>query len=147
MPYVKVYIHFVWSTKNRDPFLNSPELRRQVWDHIRENAQSKKIFIDTINGYKEHCHCLISLGIDQTLSKTMQLVKGESAFWINKNDLCKYKFGWQDEYFAASVSPSSVDQVREYIKNQEAHHRHRSFQEECDRFLEESGFQKFKDKP
>lgn len=95
MPYVKVYIHFVWSTKNREPFLNTKELRLKVWQHIRENAREKEIFIDFINGYAEHCHCLISLGVDQTIQKTMQLLKGESAYWINKNQLTGSKFEWQ----------------------------------------------------
>ena len=73
MPFIKVYIHFVWSTKNRYPFLNTPELRMAMWKHIRENAKKKGIFIDFINGYKEHCHCLVSLGDDQTLQKIMQI--------------------------------------------------------------------------
>ena len=145
MPYVKVYIHFVWCTKNREPYLNSPEVRRTLWEHIKDNATQKDIFIDTINGYQDHCHCLISLGIDQTISKVMQLVKGESSYWINKNQLSKDKFQWQDEYFAASVSPSDLDQVRAYIRGQEEHHRKISCKEELDNFIEKLGFQKIKD--
>lgn len=144
MAFVKVYIHFVWSTKNRNPFLSSKELRTEVWNHIQKNAKQKNIFIDFINGHAEHCHCLISLGIDQTIQKTMQLIKGESAYWINKNNLTESKFEWQDEYFAASVSESMVDRVREYIKNQENHHMKKSFHEEYDEFIEKYGFEKFK---
>lgn len=145
MPFIKVYIHFVWSTKNREPFLNSPELRKIVWQHIRENAKEKNIFIDFINGYHDHCHCLISLGVDQTIQKTMQLIKGESSFWINKQGLTEQKFEWQDEYFAVSVSESIVDRVREYIKNQEVHHNHKTFQEEYDEFISKYGFETHKD--
>lgn len=141
MPYISVYIHCVWSTKNRECFLDSPELRLQVWKHIRENALGKEIFIDTIGGHQDHCHCLISLGNEQTLSKVMQLIKGESSYWINKNKLCKKKFEWQDEYFAVSVSESIVDKVRDYIRNQEEHHKKTSFQEEYDQFIEKFGFQ------
>ena len=145
MPYIKVYIHFVWSTKNRDPFLDTPDLRKMVWQHIRENAREKNIFIDFINGYTDHCHCLVSLGVDQTIQKVMQLVKGESSFWINKEGLTKKKFEWQDEYFAVSVSESMIDKVREYIRNQEEHHKQRTFQEEYDEFISKYGFEKFKD--
>ncbi|MEY4931361.1 MAG: hypothetical protein RI909_2085 [Bacteroidota bacterium] len=145
MPFVKVYIHFVWSTKNREPFLDSYELRTGVWKYIKENAEQKGIFIDMINGYQEHCHCLISLGPDQTMSKVMQLIKGESSFWINKNNLCKQRFEWQDQYFAVSVSESVVDKVRAYIKNQEDHHKKSTFSEEYDQFIEKFGFQKFND--
>jgi putative transposase len=132
MPYIKVMIHFVWSTKNRMPLLASPELRKQVWKHIRDNAAEKGIFIEMINGYQEHCHCLISLGIDQTMSKIMHLLKGESSYWINKNRLCREKFEWQDDYFASSVSESMAPRVREYIKNQEDHHQSKTFREEYD---------------
>ncbi|HTM64696.1 MAG TPA: transposase [Flavipsychrobacter sp.] len=55
------------------------------------------------------------------------------------------KFEWQDEYFAVSVSESILDRVREYIKNQEEHHRKKTFQEEYDEFLKRYGFQKFQD--
>lgn len=145
MPFVKVYIHFVWSTKNREQFLATKEIRQKVWQHIKENAKEKGIFIDFINGYSEHCHCLISLGIDQTIQKTMQLIKGESSFWINKQQLINQKFEWQDEYFAVSVSESMIDKVREYIKRQEEHHKHKTFSEEYDEFIVKYGFQKFKD--
>ena len=145
MPYVKVYIHFVWSTKNRYPYLDTKELRLEVWNHIRANAHEKGIFVDFVNGYDDHCHCLVSLGVDQTIQKVMQMIKGESSFWINKNGLTKEKFDWQDEYFAVSVSESGINRVREYIKRQEQHHGKKTFQQEHDEFITKFGFQKFKD--
>ena len=144
MPWVKVWLHFVWSTKERFPYLTD-EIRYKVFDHIRENAREKGIFIDFINGYVEHVHCLISLGTDQTLEKIMQLIKGESSFWINKNGLTKAKFKWQEEYFVVSVNEDSIDSVRRYIANQEVHHKNVGFDEEFEHFLKRAGFQKFKD--
>ncbi len=144
MPFVKVYIHCIWSTKNKVPFLDSKELRLTVWNHIKENSKEKGIFIDYINGYSDHCHCLISLGIDQTIKKLMQLIKGESSYWINKNKLTNKKFEWQDEYFALSVSVSQIDKVREYIINQEDHHKKKTFQEEYEEFISKYGFERFK---
>jgi putative transposase len=140
MPFVKVYLHCVWSTKNRIPYLDSIELRQKVWNHIRENAVQKGIYIDFINGYSDHCHCLISLGVDQNIQKVIQLIKGESSFWINKNELTTEKFQWQEEYFAVSVSESVLDKVRNYIKNQEEHHKKKTFQEEYDEFILKYGF-------
>jgi putative transposase len=145
MSYIKVYIHFVWTTKNRYPYLATPALRTQVWQHILENAKKKGIFIDFINGYEQHCHCLISLGDNQTLRMLMQLVKGESSYWINKHKLTKEKFEWQDEYYAVSVSESKINVVRNYIKNQEEHHREKSFDAELDQMIEVYGFQKYED--
>lgn len=143
MPFVKVYIHFVWCTKNRYPYLDSKGLRLKVWNHIKENAAKKDIFIDYVNGYSEHCHCLVSLNTNQTIEKVMQLIKGESAFWINKNNLTKEKFEWQDEYYAVSVSESIVERVRNYIKNQEEHHSKKSYNVEIDDFILKYGFRKF----
>ena len=76
----------------------------------------KGFSIDFVNGHKEYCHCLVSSGAEQTISKVMQLIKGESACWFNKQGLINNKLQWQDEYFAVSVSQSLLNQVREYIK-------------------------------
>jgi putative transposase len=141
MPFVKVWIHFVWSTKNREPLLND-EIRQNVFRHIRENAKDKNIHIDFINGYVDHVHCLISLGTDQTIENIMRLIKGESSFWINKSNLCKTKFGWQDEYFAVSVSESNVPSVRKYVANQEEHHKTKGFDDEFTGFMRRAGFSK-----
>ncbi len=144
MPWVKVWLHFVWSTNDRYPYLKD-EIRLKIFDHIRQNARKKEIHIDFINGYVEHVHCLISLSTDQTLEKIMQLIKGESSFWINKMKLTKTRFEWQDEYFVVSVNESSLDGVRKYIGNQEEHHRKVGFDVEFEDFLKRAGFQKFKD--
>ena len=117
-----------------------------MFQHIRENARVKGIHIDLISGYVDHVHCLISLGTDQTLEKIMQLIKGESSFWINKNAVSRMKFGWQDEYFAVSVSETNLESVRKYIANQEDHHRSSSFDDEFNGFMRRAGFQKFKDR-
>ena len=70
----------------------------------------------------------------------MQLIKGESSFWINKEQLTKEKFEWQDEYFAVSVSESVVDKVRAYIKNQEEHHAKKKFMQEYDELMRTYNF-------
>jgi putative transposase len=145
MPFIKVYVHFVWSTKNRVPFLHPKELRLKVWSHIRENSKSKGIFLDVVSRHSDHCHCLISMGTDQTIRKIMQLIKGESSFWINKSNLTAEKFEWQDEYFAVSVSESMLGRVRNYIMNQEEHHRKKSFQDEYIELLSKYKFERFED--
>lgn len=91
MSFIKINVHCVWSTKDRFPFLSNRNIQQLVWDHIRQNARSKGIYIDTINGHVDHCHCLISLGGDQSIQKVIQLIKGESSNWINKNGLIKKK--------------------------------------------------------
>jgi putative transposase len=133
MPYVRVWIHLVWSTKNRFPFMDG-ELRRKICRHIAENAASKDIHLDSINGSADHLHALISLGSDQTISKIAQLLKGESSHWVNKESTGLLKFEWQDDYFAESVSWSAVTTVKKYIADQEEHHVKKSFAEEVAEF-------------
>ena len=145
MSFIKVYIHFVWSTKNRFPFLDSIELREKMWKHIKENGKEKGIFIDFVNGYSDHCHCLVSMKSDQTIQKVIQMIKGESAFWFNNQNFILEKFGWQDEYFAVSVSESMIENVRNYIRNQEMHHSKKSFEDEYNKMIDVYGFQKFND--
>jgi REP element-mobilizing transposase RayT len=140
MSHVKILTHTVWGTKSREPVL-LPTIRTAFFHHILENAKEKNIFIDTIGGYNDHIHCLISLGTDQTIGKVVQLIKGESSHWANESKMFKNKFEWGEDYFAASVSVSSVEKVRQYIKNQEDHHRTVSFAEEYQRFVESCGLQ------
>lgn len=140
MPFIKVYIHLVFSTLNRKNFLNTQDLRVQVWKHIKENATAKGIFVDVVNGYSDHCHCLVSLGSNQNIEKIVQLIKGESSYWINKNNLTTEKFSWQDEYFAVSVAESMIQNVRNYIVKQEIHHLQKTFAEEYDVFMKNYNF-------
>ena len=141
MPYTKVFIHFIWATKNRAPLITK-ELKPLLLAHIKGNSRTKSIYIDTINCVDDHIHVLLSLGTEQTISKLAMLIKGESSFWVNKQKLITQKFEWQDEYIALSVSESVVDKVRLYIDRQEEHHKKRTFSEEYDEFLKLNGFSK-----
>jgi REP element-mobilizing transposase RayT len=116
-----------------------------MWKHIKENGKEKGIFIDFVNGYNDHCHCLVSMKSDQTIQKVIQMIKGESAFWFNNQNFILEKFGWQDEYFAVSVSESMIENVRNYIRNQETHHFKKSFDDEYNKMIDVYGFQKFND--
>ncbi len=112
MPFVKIWIHAVWATKKREALLNKIQFDKKYFKHIHQNALRKEILMEIVNGYNNHIHCLFRLKNDQTISKLMQLVKGESSFWINKQNLINTKFQWQDEYFAVSVSESNVETVK-----------------------------------
>ena len=139
MGYVKVWINLNWSTRNRLPLMTD-EVRQRILDHISGNAVKKNIYLDCINAVSDHVHALISLGVDQTISKTVQLLKGESSYWANKEGITRTKFEWQDEYFADSVSETMLETVRNYIRDQEEHHRKKTFKEEYEGFLKQSGY-------
>jgi len=140
MPYIKVWIHYVWSTKKREPILNDL-LRPVLFNHIQQNAKIKNIYLDRVNGYFDHVHCLVSLGSDQTIDKIAQLIKGEASFWLNnKSGLNAARLEWQDDYFAVSVSESMIDTVRAYIDNQVPHHQKKTFAEEYQELIWKYGF-------
>ncbi|MEJ2546100.1 MAG: IS200/IS605 family transposase [Calditrichaceae bacterium] len=141
MPFVRIWIHLIWSTKNREKLVTE-ELKPVLINHILENAKKKEIYVDKINCVEDHCHMLLSLGRSQRISEIAFLIKGESSHWINTNKLCKSRFEWQEEYIAVSVSDSQIEKVRAYIKNQNEHHRKRSFKYEYELFTKKYGFSK-----
>ncbi len=137
MSYTRVFIHYVWATKRRKPILILP-YRKLLFDHIRENALLKDIYLDRINGYTDHVHCLVWLNARQSLDKTAQLLKGESAYWFNHHsELNMPRLEWQDNYFAVSVSLSMLETVRRYIDNQETHHQQKTFAREYEELMKQ----------
>jgi len=140
MPYIKLIAHVVWATKERKPLMNIAN-KNALCNHILENAKSKGIHLLNINGYKDHLHALVSLSADQNIATIMNLLKGESSYWANRNLLLEEKFGWQDEYFAVSVSGAAFGQVYNYISNQETHHQRKTFQQEYDEFIKKYSFE------
>lgn len=139
MPYVRIWVHLIWGTKWREKIITKG-LKPKLMGHIRENAMAKNIYVDFMNMVEDHTHLLVSLGASQSISKIAGLLKRESSHWVNKKQLTGGRFEWQDDYIALSVSEREVDRVREYIKNQEEHHRKKSFAEEYEHFLEKLGF-------
>jgi putative transposase len=139
MSYVKIWVHAVWGTKNREPVLKH-DILKKVCQHILDNAKKHGIFIDRINGHDDHIHVLMLLKPEFGISKQMQLLKGESSNWANKTGLTKDRLCWADKYFAASVSDNKIDFVRKYIDNQQQHHQKETFAEEYRIFLNSLGY-------
>ena len=139
MPFIKILVHAVWATKDRKPLMSKVN-KDAVCEHIRENAKRKNIHLINVNGWLDHLHALVSLSAEQNISTLMNLLKGESSYWGNKNLQWSEKFGWQDEYFAVSVCESQFEAVNNYITNQEEHHKRKTFQQEYDEFIKNYHF-------
>jgi len=89
-----------------------------------------------VNCLEDHVHILFSLSRTKTIAKVVSEVKTGSAKWMKSNGGdCSY-FQWQNGYGAFSVSRSNADKVKDYIANQEEHHKKVSFQEELKKFLD-----------
>ena len=136
--YHKIWLHFIWSTKERTSLITK-RLKKGLIKHFKEYGHENGIYVDTVNGVQDHLHFLIGLDPTQSPSKIANLLKGESSNWVNKNDFLKAKFAWQEGYSVFSVSESHVKRVRDYIINQELHHRKMTYLEEVEKFLQAYG--------
>ena len=139
MPFIRVWVHLIWSTKNREKSISS-SLKAKLIEHIKSNVEKKKLWLDSLNCTDDHIHLLVSLNAEDTISKVVMLLKGESSHWVNQNKLIPNKFEWQDEYIAISVSESIVENVRKYISSQEEHHKKKSFTDEYEEFMKKFGY-------
>ena len=92
-----------------------------------------------IGGVKDHVHILTSLPKSMSLSDFVRDIKANSSKWIKTIESCYAKFAWQDGYGAFSVSPTLLDKTITYIRNQEEHHKKRTFEEEYKLFLDHYG--------
>jgi len=144
MSYIKILVHCVWTTKGRIPFFKD-NIKDRVVAHICGNAISKEILIDSMNGFHDHLHAIVSLRGTQNISGVMQYIKGESSHWINKNGITKLRFEWQDDFYAVSIGMDHLENLRGYIKNQEEHHRIVLLQDELDLLIREYHLERIRD--
>ena len=138
--YTRPHIHLIWSTKDRTKLLHG-EARDQVRYYIEEYARENGILLQFIAVQSDHVHLLVELLSNQQLDVMVKLIKGESSHWINSMNIIRPRFSWQRGYGAFSVSQSHVHRVKQYIEQQDDHHRHRTFTEEYRLFLDRHGFQ------
>ncbi|MFY0682982.1 MAG: IS200/IS605 family transposase [Balneola sp.] len=130
-----VWIHLVWSTKNRQPMIKKL-FKGQLNTTIKEEASKKGIQIDIVNGTEDHIHVLLRLKTTQSISVVVNWIKGRSSKWINDNFYKPGEFKWQKGYGVFSVDPKDVNRVRKYIYDQEKHHLKQSYYQEIKFFSE-----------
>ena len=127
--YTRIWIHAVWGTKHRFPFINI-DVEGIIHDFIREQLRTQGCPVRIVNGTPDHVHCLFLLTPKKSIADVIKQVKGSSSHFINEQKLIDEKFGWQDGYGAFSVSDSAVEIVFKYIKNQKRHHRIETYEQE-----------------
>ncbi len=132
--YTQIHIHSVFTVQNRSCILKK-EWKKELYQYITGIIQNHDHKVLAINGMPDHVHVFFGMRPAQSLSDLMQDIKGDSSKWINKNGLIKSHFSWQEGYGAFSYSKSQVDQVIDYIRDQEFHHRRKSFLDEYLEFL------------
>lgn len=131
---VKNYIHIVFSTKDRQPFIH-PSVAPELYAYLGGICKNLESFPVEIGGSTDHVHILCLLSRKMALMKLVEELKSHSSKWIkDKGD--EYKsFYWQNGYGGFSVNPTEIDIVCKYISEQNVHHEKRTFQEEYRAFL------------
>ena len=114
-------------------------IEKKVHGFISEQLREQGCPVRIINGMPDHIHCLFLLNPQKNLSDLIKQIKGSSSHYINRNDLTTEKFSWQTGYAVFSVSESGVERVFQYIQNQKSHHKKRTYQDECEAFIELNG--------
>ncbi|GMQ31294.1 IS200/IS605 family transposase [Algoriphagus confluentis] len=133
--YTQIHIQVVFTVQNRDCIIQET-WKNELYKYISGIINNHNHKVLAINGMPDHVHILIGMRPTQSLSELMQDVKGDSSKWINQKKFTKGKFSWQEGFGAFSYSKSHINQVIDYIKNQEEHHKKWSFLEEYRTLLE-----------
>jgi REP element-mobilizing transposase RayT len=128
----------VFATKLREPLLKR-EVRERLWPYLGGIARENGMKAMAVGGVADHVHILLSLPATLSLSKAMQLLKDNSSKWIHETFSTLHQFSWQEGYGGFSIGISGVDETCAYIRDQEEHHRTRTYREEVIMFLQRHG--------
>ena len=138
--HTQILYQIVYGTKDRERTLtnsNKPELFKYIWGVLN----NKKCHLYRINGVEDHIHIITHLHPSVSLSDLVRDIKVASSAFIQKNDLFPNFGGWQEGYGAFTYSINEKDRLIEYVKNQEEHHKTKTFKEEYLELLQEHGIE------
>jgi len=127
--YTQYYLHFVFSPKYREALIHKSwkENLEKYITHVVQNHEHKLL---AIYAMPDHIHILIGYDANQKIPDLIQIIKNSSNIWIKENKFSKFKFDWQLGYGGFSHSKAELNKVINYIRNQESHHKKKSFKEE-----------------
>lgn len=133
--YTNLIYHIVYSTKERQPLITN-DLKPRLYDYIGGMIRKRGGICLAIGGMNDHVHILAKLKPDKALSEVLRDLKANSTGWMHDVFPEMSDFTWQRGYGAFTVSSSQIEKVREYVLNQEKHHKkHNSFRDEFIKLL------------
>ena len=135
----QIYLHIVFSTKERRAYLQDAAIREETHRYLGGTCNNLGCPVLRVGGVEDHVHLLCRLGRTITIADLIRELKRESSQWLKPKAPDLAGFYWQNGYGAFSVSPGHVESVREYIAKQEEHHRATTFQDEFRRLLTKYG--------
>ena len=136
--FTQLYAHLIFSTKNRVPLLDA-EIRPRVHAYLATIIRDLDAPYVLVGGVADHVHILFDMGKLHAPAEFVEKVKRESSKFVKTLGAKYQKFYWQRGYGMFSVSPTQKDDVGNYVRNQERHHRTKTFQEEYRGFLRRYG--------
>jgi putative transposase len=137
----QIYLHIIYSTKHRRPFLADRALRAQLHAYLAGTCKHLDSTAVIIGGVADHVHILTRFSRTHAVAELLRELKRESSKWLKTKSADLSDFHWQDGYGAFSVSPSHVEPLKQYIAEQEQHHSRESFQDEYRRLLRKYGLE------
>jgi REP element-mobilizing transposase RayT len=135
----QVYLHVVFSTKGRTPYLQDHHLRDEVHHYLGGVCNHVDCPVLRVGGVADHVHLLCRLARTVSVADLVKELKRESSKWLKGQLTPPGEFQWQNGYGAFSVSPGHVAALIAYIESQEEHHKAVSFQDEFRRLLRKYG--------
>ena len=135
--FLALHYHLVFSTKDRAPIIESA-WRDRLHEYLGGTVNGLGGFCQGVGGVKDHVHLLVGLKATHCLADFMRELKKASSIWVH-DEIDDRRFAWQEGYGAFTVSPTARTGVKQYIANQEEHHRVKSFREELEEFLIQAG--------
>ena len=126
--------HIIFSTKGREPLVRDT-FRDELEKYIAGIIRNEDGILLDIGGMPDHVHLIAKFKADRSVAEMVRLIKANSSKWVNEHHRGSGRFEWQSGYGAFSVSQSQLKSLRVYVRNQEEHHRTRSFQDEFREFL------------
>ena len=134
----QILIHLVFSTKNREPFIQ-PTIEKELHPYMAKIFRALKSPSLAIDGTADHVHILFSLSRVIKIADLVEEVKTESSKWIKTKGPEFKNFHWQNGYGAFSIGQSQVAILKRYIARQKIHHQRVTFQDEYRKFLKSYG--------
>ena len=125
-----VYIHLVFSTKDRRLLLRDKSTRHALHSYLGGISKQLDCAPIQIGGVEDHVHVLARFGRTITQAEWAKELKRVSNAWLKERGPDFADFQWQGGYAAFSVSQSNLEKVKQYIASQEQHHRKMNFQDE-----------------
>lgn len=134
--YKKIYLHLIFAVKSRKALLHK-SWRERLFGYLFESINKRGNYCYIVGGYHDHVHIFFDYKGKELIEELVREIKKSSNQFIKENNLCPFKFEWQEGYGVFSEGHLDKSRIIKYIENQEAHHTKSTFRTEYIKFLKD----------